>query len=273
MASTDPMWMTKSIRWAAVLLALGVVLGCSSRNGEAAAPGPSSGPAAGGARERTVHVALRVAVADIAAAARRARAAVVARDGYVESGNEHSSGALFELRVPAAELSALRTELGHLGDVESETEEATDVTAEHVELSARIVSAHAEEARLLELMANHTADLRDVLSVEQELTRVSGAIEQLEASERDLGARVAMASVSIELTPVTTEFAEAPLAELASAARGGITFARSLGLAIAMAVAALVPSFALLAALVLLTRRAFRVFSSLSARATSESAR
>ncbi len=164
--------------------------------------------------------------------------------------------------MQADALEDLRAELAALGEVQDESEEAADVTAEHVDLVARIRSARAEEARLLELMASRTAALADVLAVERELARVSQSIEQLEASEHDLSARVAMAHVSVELVPVAVDFAADPLARVASSATAGLSVARALVLAMAMAIAALAPSLTLVGLIALIVRRVLRMLAS-----------
>jgi hypothetical protein len=220
---------------------------------------------ASSARERTVDVSLCVSVPDLASAARGARSVVAAHGGYVELASEAATSggrATFELRVPAADVDDVREALGDLGTVASTHEESVDVTDAHLDLSARLASAHAERARLVELMAIRTDDLADVLAVERELARVSESIEQLDAQERDLRAQVAMARVSLELVPLTADFTTDPIARLTSAVGTGITVASALALALGMGAAAFGPSLLLLALLVLAVRRVRRAFPS-----------
>jgi hypothetical protein len=234
------------------MLTVGLSLGCASQSG-------GSGPSAG-ARETSAHVALRVAVSDVNAASRTARAAVRRRSGYIEIGHEQADAATYELRVPATDLDALRDDLARLGDVTNESEEATDVTEEHTVVSAHVASAHAEQQRLAQMMATHTASLTDVLAVEHELSRVSESIEQWEAQDRDLQGRVAMASLSLEIVRAEPAFGDAPIAELASAASFGATIARRLAMTIVVVVASSAPSLVVLVACGLFFRALLRAW-------------
>ncbi len=74
-----------------VVLWLGM-LGCAVAD-EGSAPS-SADPTTSEAtpRERTVHVRVRLEVSDVAAAARRVRAELAEREGYVEAASERPSG-------------------------------------------------------------------------------------------------------------------------------------------------------------------------------------
>lgn len=257
--------MRRSNAWGVALVALAVGLGCSERGMTGSDPGPD-----GLVREQTLHLALRLRAPDVGAAADRLRDVVAVHGGYVETGRERPSAsdasATFELRVPADALPALRSELRGLGEVADENEEATDVTAEHVDLSTRIHSVHAEQERLVEMMAVRTDELADVLAVERELARVSESLEQLEASERSLAARVAMARVTVEIAPLVPDFTDDPVGRVVSAASTGLSVARGLALVMAMSVAALAPSIAVLVALAFSVRRISRALISLASR-------
>ena len=84
------------------------------------------------------------------------------------------------------------------------------------------------------------------LAVERELARVSTSIAQLEASERDLSAHVAMAQVNITLDQESPGFAEDPLAAIGEAASTGVHAARNLAVGSMIALATMGPSLALM---------------------------
>lgn len=52
------------------------------------------------------------------------------------------------------------------------------------------------EQRLTEILRTRTGKLQDVLKVELEIDRVRGEIEQMEAEKKELGKRVAFATLS-----------------------------------------------------------------------------
>jgi len=97
-----------------------------------------------------------------------------------------------DLRVPADQLEATMVDLRKLGRVESETQSAEDVTAQYVDLNARLLNARNTEQRLTDLLRQRTGKLADVLAVETEITRVRGEIERMEAREKNLVNRVAL---------------------------------------------------------------------------------
>jgi hypothetical protein len=75
-------------------------------------------------------------------------------------------------RVPATQLDAALAELKKLGRVETETQNGQDVTAQYVDLEARLSNSRNTETRLLELLSQRRGKLSDVLEVETELSRV-----------------------------------------------------------------------------------------------------
>jgi hypothetical protein len=103
------------------------------------------------------------------------------------------------LRVPADQLDATLTDVKTLGRVESESQSGQDTTSEYVDLQARLGNARNTEQRLTDLLRNRTGKLSDVLQVEQELNRVRGEIEQMEAEQQTLEHRVNFATIDLKL--------------------------------------------------------------------------
>ena len=100
------------------------------------------------------------------------------------------------LRVPADQLDATLTEVKALGRVESESQSGQDVTSQYVDLQARLANARNTEQRLTDLLRNRTGKLSDVLEVEQELDRVRGEIEQMEAERKTMANQVSYATLN-----------------------------------------------------------------------------
>jgi anti-sigma factor RsiW len=100
------------------------------------------------------------------------------------------------LRVPAAQLDAALAELKKLGRVESESQSGQDVTAQYVDLEARLSNARNTEQRLLDLLRQRTGKLSDVLEVETELSRVREEIDRMEGERRLLSKQVEYATLS-----------------------------------------------------------------------------
>jgi len=102
------------------------------------------------------------------------------------------------VRVPADKFEAFVTEVSALGTVRYEAETSDDVTQQHVDLKARLENLRAEEKRLREFFAA-AKDVKDMLAIEQELARVRGEVESLDAQVKYLERQAAMATVTIDL--------------------------------------------------------------------------
>lgn len=103
------------------------------------------------------------------------------------------------LRVPAGELDSALAELKQLGRVESESQNGRDVSKQYVDLAARLANARNTAQRLTQLLAQRTGKLSDVLSVETELGRVQGEIEQMEAERKNTESQVAYAALQLNV--------------------------------------------------------------------------
>jgi hypothetical protein len=75
-----------------------------------------------------------------------------------------------------------------------------DVTEEWVDVRSRIDNGKRTETRLLELLADRTADLEDVLAVERELARVRQEIEHAEGRMRVLADQVELATLNLSVS-------------------------------------------------------------------------
>ncbi|MFN2399939.1 MAG: DUF4349 domain-containing protein [Gemmatimonadaceae bacterium] len=117
----------------------------------------------------------------------------------VQAGGEEPKSATLEIKLPAARFDEAISGLSRIGKVESQVVSAEDVSEEFVDVSARVANAKRLEARLVELLANRTGRLSDVLQVERELARVREEIERYEGRMRYLRTRSAVSTLSITI--------------------------------------------------------------------------
>jgi hypothetical protein len=103
------------------------------------------------------------------------------------------------LRIPAPQLSTALAELKALGRVENEAQSGDEVTQQHADLVARLKNSRETEQRLQAILVQRTGKISDVLSVEQEIARVRGEIEQMEAEQKSLEHRVDFATIDLKL--------------------------------------------------------------------------
>jgi len=103
------------------------------------------------------------------------------------------------LRIPAPQLVAAVAELKALGRVELENQSGEEVTQQHADLVARLKNSRETEQRLQAILLERTGKISDVLEVEQEIARVRGEIEQMEAEQKNLEHRVSFATIDLKL--------------------------------------------------------------------------
>lgn len=150
-------------------------------------------------------IALTIQVRDFAAS-RAALDAILARHhGYaatltVNTPENDSRSFQASLRIPASELAAALVDIRGLGRVEVETQSGEEVTQQHADVVARLQNARETEQRLRELLVQRTGKIDEVLHVEEEIDRVRGEIESMEAEQKTLEHRVDFATVDLQLT-------------------------------------------------------------------------
>jgi hypothetical protein len=122
--------------------------------------------------------------------------------GELKTGGAAGSGRTLNatLRVPADQLDSSLMELKTLGRVDSESQSGQDVTSQYVDLQARLGNARNTEQRLTDLLRQRTGKLSDVLEVEQEVDRVRGEIEQMEAERKIMSNQVSFATLNATIT-------------------------------------------------------------------------
>ena len=115
----------------------------------------------------------------------------------VQGGRDQLRSASLEIKVPSERFDDALAGLSPIGKVESVNVSAEDVGEEYVDIAARVENAHRLEARIIDLLANRTGKLQDVLSVEHELARVREEIERYEGRMRYLKTRASVSTLTI----------------------------------------------------------------------------
>src|ERR1700722_15673193 len=67
------------------------------------------------------------------------------------------------------------------------------------ELAARLKNSRITEQRLLDVLRDHTGKVKDILETEQEIERVRGEIEGMEADQRGLQKRIDFATIQLSV--------------------------------------------------------------------------
>jgi anti-sigma factor RsiW len=166
-------------------------------------PPPPGAPASAPMIARTA--TLSIVVKDFAGVEAAVKGLVSRHSGYVGELNTSTppdAAKTFsaKLRVPSGQMEAALAELTQLGRSDQETEGGEEVTKQFTDLAARLKNSRATEERLLGVLRNNTGKVKDVLEVENEISRVRGEIEEMEADQRALQSRIDFATISLSVT-------------------------------------------------------------------------
>ena len=140
---------------------------------------------------------------------RFARAVEVAstNDGYVSTSTTRERAGTLEIRVPAEHFDETLGGLRALGDVTVQRITGQDVTAEYVDLQARLRIARSRREVLLRLM-DQAVTIEQTIRVQNALDETQLRIEQLQGTLRLLDDRVALATVEVSLREEGVEVVE-----------------------------------------------------------------
>jgi Domain of unknown function (DUF4349) len=142
--------------------------------------------------EQTGSLDLRVGRGDLSATVSRLDALAGANGGFVASSATDSGAAggapsgTVTLEVPVASFSAVLREAQSLGTVSNLTTQATDVTAQYVDLQSQITALEASRQQYLTIMTKATS-IGDVLAVQAQLETLQSQIQQLQGQLAVLG--------------------------------------------------------------------------------------
>jgi hypothetical protein len=132
---------------------------------------------------------------------------IVSLGGYVSGSDRSGDGdfatASVTFRIPAARWDEALAGLRAMAlKVLAERSTTEDVTTQVVDLAARIANLQATE-RALQGIMNRAKEIKDVLAVQAELTKVRGDIEQMTAEKTHLEQQAAMSTLAVtfELKP------------------------------------------------------------------------
>ncbi|HEY8990116.1 MAG TPA: DUF4349 domain-containing protein [Candidatus Limnocylindrales bacterium] len=143
---------------------------------------------------------LELQVADVTKALTGGREAMAALGGYIGSSQQQRSGdqtvATVTYRIPVARWEDALAAMRGLGTVISEATDAAEVTAQIVDLDARIRNLKASEQALVGY-AEKAPKVSDLLDIQARLTDTRGQIEQLTAQQADLSDRAALSTLTV----------------------------------------------------------------------------
>lgn len=215
-------------QWVAVLLAMilcaSLLTACSSTDAEY-----NSSMAAGaetqiaGSAEKTIEVEtaalpanrkivlnaeVEMESSDFDAVCQALRQTVQQMNGYMQSSRQKlpaneggAQWAEYEFRIPADRYEAFLQSLENAGNVLNISENSEDITADYVDVEARIEALTTQQQRLMEMMAQ-AGDLDTLLAVQNQLAEVQYQLESYEGQKRVYDNQVAYSTVRVTVQEV-----------------------------------------------------------------------
>lgn len=105
------------------------------------------------------------------------------------------------LRIPATGYESMINQLKSLGNVNYDSANAYDVTKNYRDTASEVENLKVTEVRLREIM-NDAVEIKDILAIENELTRIRGQINSYERQLKDWEALADMTTITVELNEV-----------------------------------------------------------------------
>jgi hypothetical protein len=121
--------------------------------------------------------------------------------GYVESSSSEGRAGSLLIRIPADRFEQALGDLEAIGPVKYREISGQDVSAQFVDLGARLRTWRAQETVLLRLMGSATS-ITDTLRVQNELQQVQLRMEQIEGQLRVLRGQTAYATIAVGIREV-----------------------------------------------------------------------
>jgi Domain of unknown function (DUF4349) len=150
----------------------------------------------GTARVRVVDV--QRAALDAAQAARGLGGLVSAEQTIADPQDPSQTTSDLTLRVPNARFDDLLDQVRGLGDVLSQTQQATDVTGQVADIDAR-VEAQRASVRRIQALLSQANKIGDVVAIESQLAERQSDLESLEAQQKALADQTTLATLSVSI--------------------------------------------------------------------------
>ena len=112
--------------------------------------------------------------------------------------NDQIRTGVITFMVPAAKFDDTIDQLAKMGKVQNEHITGQDVSAQYVDLQARLANAQAQRDAMLALL-KRAQSVSDIIAVQTQLGQITGQIEQLKGQIAYLDKNTAYSSVSVSL--------------------------------------------------------------------------
>ncbi len=192
---------------------------------------------------------LHLACENLEVATEKLESRIKSFGGYI--GNASHSGnrgtvreSTWTIRLPSEKFDSFIKFAVTIGELQSNTRQAQDVSEEFYDVEARLKNKKIEEARLVELLKRATGKLSEVLTVEKELSRVREEAERIEGRLRFLRNQTDLSTITVTIQEIKNFQPEGPPTVKTQVSRtfdASIDAMKQLGLAALLFVVAVIP--------------------------------
>jgi Domain of unknown function (DUF4349) len=123
--------------------------------------------------------------------------------------NDQIRAGVITFIVPAAKFDETIVRLTQLGKLQNEHISGNDVSAQYVDLQARLVNEEAQRDAMLALL-QRAQSVPDVIAIQTQLGQITGQIEQLKGQIRYIDTNTTYSTVTVNLTEAGAPVQTAP---------------------------------------------------------------
>ncbi len=196
------------------------VKGAPAQSGGGASTNPTSDvvpPIQGPQVIRQAQLAISVKSGSFDSSLAAVRSVVEIEQGYISgtdaqanpSANDGIRTGVITFMVPASNFDATIDAVSNLGKVQTEHIGGQDVSAQYVDLQARLANEEAQRNAMLALLAQ-AKNIPDIITIQNQLGQITGQIEQLKGQIHYLDHNVAFSTISVTLTEAGAPVATTP---------------------------------------------------------------
>jgi glucan-binding YG repeat protein len=124
-------------------------------------------------------------------------------DGYISNSRQWQDASqrnhyYYTLKVPQKHFKKIILAIEELGELKNEQIKAKDITAEYIDLEARLKNLKAQEKRYLELL-DKAENVEGILKIEKELNRVRTDIERIEGQLKYYNNKISFSTIDVTI--------------------------------------------------------------------------
>ena len=189
-----------------------------SGGGTSVNPGGSAVPPVQGPQViRQAQLSISVKAGSFDSSLASVRMLVEAEQGYVSGTdaqvnpvtNDQIRTGVITFMVPATKFDETIDALSKMGKVQNEHISGNDVSAQYVDLQARLANEEAQRNAMIALLAK-AQTVNEIIAVQNQLGQITGQIEQLKGQIQYIEHNVAFSTISVQMTEAGAPLASAP---------------------------------------------------------------